>query len=482
MATSLSPNPLTAKPTDAIAPEMKGFDPAQQAVLKAEQERERYQAFQEFTKSDEQKMLAEGTAKATEAYAKEAQPKELIDQIKKKVEDTSTPFIPTQQTAGDLGTIFAITNILGFAIGRGAKGSAQAALSAQNGMLEGYQKGQMDVYKKQKDIFDENQKALSKAIEGLKYELTQAEKTASINKELAMSQVQQAIARYGADTLGKYINQFGIPKGVEYVKSLERMDKENQDRIFKQKEYADRIATEKARLEEDKRHHQAIEEKQTKGATQQQFVVQRSVNALGGVASAVEALSQLPSGTTVGILPNLTTKDGMINYMRNSAARSMTSSEAKAVETLFTGITRNLAAIEASGAATGLTGLSGQLEKLRPVAGDKAVDVALKMADIRRIAVENVTPLVESGLMPAQQAQVAQQLLQRIEKAIPYTTNEVVEALNLKGKTTIGEAASNIVNPGKTFETETQAEEAFKSGTLKSGEKVIINGRSGTWE
>ena len=238
MATALFSNPLTAKPTDAIAPEMKGFDPAQQAVLKAEQERERYQTFQDLTKSEEQKMLTEGTAKATETYAKEAQPKELTDELKKKVEDTSTPFIPTQQTAGDLGTIFAITNILGFAIGRGAKGSAQAALSAQNGMLEGYQKGQMDVYKKQKDVFDENQKALSKAIEGLKYELTQAEKTASVNKELAMSQVQQAISKHGADTLGKYIDQFGLPKGVEYVKSLERMDKENQDRILKNKQMA----------------------------------------------------------------------------------------------------------------------------------------------------------------------------------------------------------------------------------------------------
>ena len=246
MATALFSNPLTAKSTDAIAPEMKGFDPAQQAVLKAEQEQERYKTFQDLTKSEEQKMLTEGTAKATETYAKEAQPKELTDELKKKVEDTSTPFIPTQQTAGDLGTIFAITNILGFAIGRGAKGSAQAALSAQNGMLEGYQKGQMDVYKKQKDVFDENQKALSKAIEGLKYELTQAEKTASVNKELAMSQVQQAISRHGADTLGKYIDQFGLPKGVEYVKSLERMDKENQDRILKNR----RMAIEEERLAE----------------------------------------------------------------------------------------------------------------------------------------------------------------------------------------------------------------------------------------
>jgi hypothetical protein len=193
-------------------------------------------------------------------------------------------------------------------------------------------------------------------------------------------------------------------------------------------------------------------------------------------------LSQLPSDANVGILPNLTTKDGMFNYLRNSAGRSMTSSESKAVETLFTGITRNLAAIEASGAATGLTTLSGQLEKLRPVKGDRAVDVALKMADIRRIATENITPLIDSGLMPAQQAGVARGLLQRIDQAIPYTTNDVVSALNPKGKTTIGESSQNIAKPAKSYSTEEEAEKAFANGELKSGDKVNIGGRTGTWE
>ena len=87
--------------------------------------------------------------------------KELKKQYDQKIEEYSKPFIPTEKTAGDLGLIFTLTNIIGFGIGRGAKGSAQAALSAQNGMLEGYQKGDMDAYKKQKDIFEENQKALS---------------------------------------------------------------------------------------------------------------------------------------------------------------------------------------------------------------------------------------------------------------------------------------------------------------------------------
>lgn len=457
-------------------------DPFAQNVLKAAKAKGEVEAVEKQEKAYGQQEMAKAEAATTEQFAKEREPKELKEKYEKTVDELGQPFIPTQQTAGDLGNIFAMTNILGFLIGGGAKGSAQAALSAQNGMLEGYQKGQQDVYKKQKDIFDENQKALSKAVEGLRDELKRAAETASVNKEFGLAQARQAIANHQAKQMGEYLDKMGVAATYELSEKAWQINEKLKAEKRAEEDRAERRALENARLAEEKRHHLQEEAKQTKGATQQQFVVQRSVNALGGVASAVEALSQLPAGTTVGILPNLTTKDGMINYMRNSAGRSMTSSESKAVETLFTGITRNLAAIEASGAATGLTGLSGQLEKLRPVAGDKAVDVALKMADIRRIAIENVTPLVESGLMPPQQAQVAQQLLQRIEKAIPYTTNEVVEALNPKGKTTIGESAANIARPGKTFETEEQAEEAFKAGTLKSGEKVIIGGRSGTWE
>jgi hypothetical protein len=184
-------------------------------------------------------------------------------------------------------------------------------------------------------------------------------------------------------------------------------------------------------------------------ATQQQFIVQRSINALGGVASAVETLSKLPAGTTVGMLGNMTTKDGMTNFLRNAAGRKMSSAESKAVETLFTGITRNLAAIEASGAATGLTGLSSQLEKLRPAAGDTAFDVALKMADIRRIATENIAPLISSGLMPQQQAQTAADLVVRIDKAIPYTTEDVVSAIPSRGRSTMGESGAAIAEKGR---------------------------------
>jgi hypothetical protein len=221
----------------------------------------------------------------------------------------------------------------------------------------------------------------------------------------------------------------------------------------------------------------------TEKVTQQQMMAQRAVNSLGGVASALESIKELPAGTTTGILPNLQTKDGLLNYVRNNVGRKITSREAEILNTLFTGVGRNLASIEASGAATGLAELSKQMQSgIYINAGvDDPYKVAIKLADIRRIATENIRPAIESGLMPKGQAETAAKLVERIEKAIPYSTTDVVKAAT-QGRATLGEKAEEVTRPSKTYATEADAEAAFKAGTLKSGEKVIIGGQRGTWE
>jgi len=69
------------------------------------------------------------------------------------------------------------------------------------------------------------------------------------------------------------------------------------------------------------------------------MMARRAVQTLfGGVASALESMKELPAGTTTGILPNLQTKDGLLNYVRNNVGRKVTSSEAEILNTLFTGV------------------------------------------------------------------------------------------------------------------------------------------------
>ena len=177
---------------------------------------------------------------------------------------------------------------------------------------------------------------------------------------------------------------------------------------------------------------------------------QRSINALGGVKSALETINEFEIGTNVGMLPSLTTKDGMINAVRNYTGRKLTPVSADQLNTVFSGIGRNLAAIETSGLATGLAELSKSLQSgvyINP-GKDDPYSVAMKLADIRRIAVENIRPAIDSGAITPKQAETAKQLVGEIEKLVPYTTTDVAKATRLakgKGKKSIGESTQEVM-------------------------------------
>ena len=79
---------------------------------------------------------------------------------------------------------------------------------------------------------------------------------------------------------------------------------------------------------------------------------------------------------------------------------------------------------------------------------DDPYKVAIKLADIRRIAVENILPAIESGALTPGQAQAARGLVQRIEQAIPFTTIDVIRAGRPEGKPTIGEVTTGAVRGG----------------------------------
>lgn len=100
------------------------------------------------------------------------------EQIADKAENLA--FVPTKDTATDLAAMFSIINIVGMVIG---KSNAQRAMSAMNGMLEGYQKGRADLYKKEQIEFDKNLKALQTKLTTAKERLSIAMEVKKTDKE-----------------------------------------------------------------------------------------------------------------------------------------------------------------------------------------------------------------------------------------------------------------------------------------------------------
>jgi hypothetical protein len=386
----------------------------------------------------------------------------------RKLEDDlmSTEFIPTQDNAKDLGGLFSLIGVIGWAIGGSGKENAIQAMTAMNGMLSGYQKGRTDLYKREKDIFDTKMKALQTKTLTLSNRLKQIAELAAIDTKAANQEAENLFYQNNADFYLKIKDKYGLKATVELAKNNVEAINKAYDIIQKEQERA-------AKQKEEKR-----------GGIQQQFMAQRAVSSLGGAVSAMDAISRLPATATSGVLPNLQTKDGMFNYIRNAFGRTMSANESKSVETLFTGITRNLASIEASGAATGLVGLATQMEKLIPREGDTAFDVALKLADIRRVAVENMRPLIASGLLKPEQVVEANRLVAKMEQVVPYTVNEVMDA-RYAGKTNYRQSMENIVEKGNVkgaFATEAEADAAFQQGRIKKGDRIKIGNATGVYE
>jgi hypothetical protein len=412
--------------------------------------------------------LERGVAKAEEGVrlrqeeltrGQEAPERERLRMAREELSNAA--FIPTKQTTTDLATLFSLMSIVGMAIGGEGRANAYAGMAAMNGMLEGYQKGRSDLYKQERDKFDKNLKAMQLKVQTLETELKDALDTYKNDRLLGEQMAEVAFAKANSPIIEQKAKKQGLESAYQFVVDTSKdMDKlvnlSNQqvqraeDMKFKQKQLAQQEELKRAQMANTAELARMRMENQGQKVTQQQMMAQRAVNSLGGVASALESLSELPAGTTTGLFPNLQTKDGFLNYVRNNIGRKLSTNEAEMMNTIFTGIGRNLASIEASGAATGLTQLANQMQSGLYIneGTDDPYRVGIKLADIRRIATENIRPAIESGLMPAQQAATAEALVKRIEQAIPFTTTDVIRSARQPGAETIGQQTSRVVGGG----------------------------------
>ena len=415
--------------------------------------------------------LATGKQAAAEQLAgAERGARQMYEQ---KVEAEPLPaFVPTQDTVNDIASLFSLVGVIGMVAGRG---DAQRAMTAMNGMLEGHRKGRKDLYQQERQTFEKNFNSMLKKHEEFRKEMEDAVKLAQTDYQAGLAQAELAAAKAGSTIVQAKLKKGELVDSLKFVQDSQKGVENALDMEAKARSEEARAREARIAAEERARIQKELAELKAQGssrATQQQFIAQRAVTALRGAASTMESVMQLPAGSTAGVLPFLSNKEGMTNFVKNAGGRKLSSSESKAIETLYSGMSRYLATIEASGTATGLTGLAAQIEKIYPKAGDTVYDVALKIADTRRIATEAVSAMVESGLLPAQQAAAAKEQIERFEKAIPFTTSDVVQA-RFGGKKTIGEASAEAAVPMQSFNTPEEAEAAG----LPKGTKIIVNGR-----
>jgi len=132
-------------------------------------------------------------------FSKEVQAMPERTTLQQAREDMSAmSFVPTKETATDLAAMFSLISIVGMLVG---KSDAQRSMYAMNGMLEGYQKGRADLYKKEQVEFDKNFKAMQAKIATLEKALTEAMEVKKYDREKGDLMVTMALAESDSQVL-----------------------------------------------------------------------------------------------------------------------------------------------------------------------------------------------------------------------------------------------------------------------------------------
>ncbi len=213
----------------------------------------------------------------------------------------------------------------------------------------------------------------------------------------------------------------------------------------------------------------------------------RMVNSANQVVGDLKNVVELPIGASTGILgvggsPGKSIFDSAKSTLLNTVA----SQDVQDYNSILPGLDRNLASIEANGLVPSGT-FSDSFSKLALREGDTELTKLAKLAQVRQIVENGMTPSLSSTRITADQKNFIKTMLDDLKKAVPFTRNDII-ALRREQEKNPSATLNDLIkrnNPGgkangaapPTFGTEAEAEAAG----LAPGTKVVIGGVSGTW-
>ena len=252
-STATKPEYITA---EKMAPAMEESRQARTGLLQqidtTASEQQRLETERNVGREQEKLRLREEEARLVEKSPERLALKTARDELK------NAAFVPKKDTAKDIATLFSLTSIVGMAIGGDGKASAFNAMAAMNGMIEGYQKGRTDLYKREKDVFEKNLKILQGKVTLLQSELQEAMQTYKTNRELGEQKAEIAFAKAGSDIGAQKLKQQGLVRAVEYIDGVAKdtntlvtmkndQVKRSEDLAFKERQQTETERANKAR-------------------------------------------------------------------------------------------------------------------------------------------------------------------------------------------------------------------------------------------
>ena len=396
-------------------------------------------------KQAQSEVLAGGKQQAMQQFA--TAEKGAKEAYEGKLEAEPLPaFVPTKDTVQDIAGLFSVIGVIGMLVGGGGKMAGQRAMGAMNGMLEGYRKGRADLYKQQRNEFDANFKTMLQKHQEFRKEMEDAVKLAATNKEAGFAAAELAATKAGSDIVKAQLRKGDLAGAYKLVDESQKGADEalKLEQRAREKEEAAKAAERRHRedLAARERQHKETLAAQTEraklkgaggasGAASGQ--VERMVNAMSQVSGAINSLAQLPVITSSPVFGQKEFS-GLFTAPLSVLNQKMSKETSQMMQDRLTGVGRNLASLETGGAATGLADLTKSIQAGVGIPAGAKLHVALdKLAEMRRIVDDAGRAALSSSKYTDEQKQLIRENMAIVEKAIPFTLQDVVDAVNASG-------------------------------------------------
>jgi hypothetical protein len=401
-------------------------------------------------KFEQEKARLAETEKAEAEYA--GKERGLYEQSERQLEKYPFPtYKPTQEDATSYAQLGSMVVTLGMMLGGGAKMSGKAALASMTGMINGWREGRQDLWRREAQKFEKELQNIKAEREAIQKNLEKGLKLAATDRKAAQAAIDTAAHIAGQSVPGLLMKRGQLIPALNFMKSAAALSEKTEENILKN-------STTQQQHEEQRKdaaaQRQAIlqaarDKAKTPGRVGQNALTFAS-RVYGNILNAsadLKNLTMLPKTAESPLLAGMinTEPATALGSIKAFVGRQMTSADARAFDQVTNSLDAALARLEAQGVASGATqGAIKAFNALKPKAGDPAVNMAMYIARVKQEIETGIRVHREMPGATENQKSEAIQELQKINKIIPFSVDDVLSVAR-GNRETLNDKMKNLV-------------------------------------
>jgi len=409
--------------------------------------------------------LAQGEREAREAAARQ-QRTELEAYRSRRVE--LPDFVPTQENAMSLGTLFGLVGVVGTLMGGRGQQSAIGAMNAMSGMMAGWRQGRADLYNRERQKYEQEMKRVQEQNAVLQRDFQDALNLMKTDLDAGLARAREAAARHGVSIAGAAATRQGAEGVRNFLSSLRQAMTQLEQTQSRQSNQAPIVVPQRD-AEGNTRYYyanrdgsllvqngQPVEAPPPRGAQSGvggvgaiQFRYNTAVsNAVSQAALEIKNITGLPALASPPALsnyvadPNKTVTEGVLRL----ASQRLSTTEERATQQILAGVTRAITTIQASGRPGGVTESSlREFSRIAPQPGDSRINWYLFLALAKQELDLGLIELRNAGAT-REQIESATKSRDEVAALIPYTVADINKIMvGPRGRPLLNERAMDIL-------------------------------------